>query len=97
VGRTHRADAAGNVGVGDAHFVDAHDCIAWADDGSIVVFGASDLVVVRSGGITFVAPRDRTPELKAMLAQLPGRLRPAGPTGRGRNRNEGDRGCTSVR
>lgn len=78
VGRTRERDAAGNVGVGDAHFVDTHDCIAWADDGSIVVFGADDLVVVRSGSITFVAPRDRTPELKAMLARLPGRLASGG-------------------
>jgi mannose-1-phosphate guanylyltransferase len=78
VGRTRDRDPSGNVGVGDAHFVDAHDCIAWADDGSIVVFGASDIVVVRSGNITFVAPRERTPELKAMLAQLPGRLESGG-------------------
>jgi hypothetical protein len=54
--------------------VDAHNNIAWADDGSIVVFGADDLVVVRSGGITFVAPRERTPELKKLLAELPDRL-----------------------
>lgn len=74
VGRNHERDAAGNAGIGDTHFVDAHDCVAWADDGSIVVFGASDLVVVRSGGITFVAPRARTPELKVLLEQLPSRL-----------------------
>jgi mannose-1-phosphate guanylyltransferase len=74
VGRTRDVDHQGNVAEGDAHFVDAHGNIAWADDGSIVVFGADDLVVVRSGGITFVAPRDRTPDLKAMLSQLPKRL-----------------------
>ncbi|CAN5771454.1 mannose-1-phosphate guanylyltransferase [soil metagenome] len=74
VGRNRTADAAGNVAEGDVHFVDAADCIAWADDGSIVVFGAAGLVVVRSGGITFVAPRERTPELKSLLQQLPDRL-----------------------
>jgi mannose-1-phosphate guanylyltransferase len=74
VGRTRAADAEGNVAVGDAHFVDAQDCIAWADDGSVVVFGARDLVVVRSGGITLVASRERTPELKSLLARLPERL-----------------------
>ena len=74
VGRTRAGDAHGNVAEGDAHFVDARGNIAWADDGSIVVFGADDLVVVRSGGITFVAPRDRTPDLKQLLAQLPERL-----------------------
>jgi mannose-1-phosphate guanylyltransferase len=74
VGRTRTADATGNVAVGDVHFVDAQDCIAWADDGSVVVFGARDLVVVRSGGITLVASRERTPELKSLLARLPERL-----------------------
>jgi mannose-1-phosphate guanylyltransferase len=74
VGRTRTGDAAGNVGEGDAHFVEARNNIAWADEGSIVVFGADDLVVVRSGGITFVAPRARTADLKRMLAELPDRL-----------------------
>jgi mannose-1-phosphate guanylyltransferase len=74
VGRNRPTDEAGNAGVGDAHFVDANGCIVWAEDGSVVVFGASDLVVVRSGGITFVAARDRTPELKSLLARLPDRL-----------------------
>jgi mannose-1-phosphate guanylyltransferase len=74
VGRTRDCDDAGNVAEGDAHFVDARNNIAWADDGSIVVFGADDLVVVRTGGITFVARRDRTPDLKKLLAELPRRL-----------------------
>jgi len=74
VGRTRDGDAAGNVAEGDAHFVDARNNIAWADDGSIVVFGADDLVVVRTGGITFVARRERTPDLKKLLAELPQRL-----------------------
>lgn len=74
VGRHHERDDAGNVAIGDAHLVDAHNCVAWADDGSIVVFGASDLVVVRSGGVTFVAPRARTPALKTLLERLPPRL-----------------------
>lgn len=74
VGRNRATDARGNVAAGDAHFVDAHDCIAWADDGSIVIFGAEDLVVVRTTGVTFVAPRARTQELKQLLARLPERL-----------------------
>jgi mannose-1-phosphate guanylyltransferase len=74
VGRNRAGDAAGNVGAGDTHFVDAQDCIAWADEGSVVVYGASDLVVVRTRHITFVAPRARTAELKRLLAALPPRL-----------------------
>jgi mannose-1-phosphate guanylyltransferase len=78
VGRTRQADDHGNVAQGDAHFVDAHDNIAWSDDGSIVVFGADSLVVVRTGDITFVAPRDRTPDLKELIARLPDSLRSDG-------------------
>jgi mannose-1-phosphate guanylyltransferase len=74
VGRTRATDEDGNVAVGDARLVDAERCIAWADDGAIVVFGATDLVVVRSGGITFVAPRTRTAELKRLIDRLPPEL-----------------------
>ncbi len=75
VGRTREKDERGNVAVGDAHLIDCDDCIAWSDEGGIVVFGASDLVVVRSGGVTFVAPRERTADLKEMLKQVPERIR----------------------
>lgn len=80
VARTREADAEGNVGIGDAHFIETSGCVAWAEDGSVVIFGARDLVVVRSNGITFVAPRDRAPDLKSLLARLPERLaRPEAP------------------
>jgi mannose-1-phosphate guanylyltransferase len=75
VGRNRETDSAGNVAHGDASLIDSRDCIAWAEDGSIVMFGTDNLVVVRSGGITFVAPRDRTPDLKDLLARLPDRTR----------------------
>jgi mannose-1-phosphate guanylyltransferase len=70
VGRTRAADAAGNVAVGAAQFVDAQRCIAWSEEGRIVVFGAHDLVVVHAHGTTFVAPRALTAELKRLLARL---------------------------
>ncbi len=75
VGRRREADEAGNVGVGDVYAVDAENCIAWADEGSVVLFGTRDLVVVRTAGLTFVVPRDRAAELKELLKQLPDRLR----------------------
>lgn len=71
VARTRATDARGNVGVGAVHLVDCEDCIAWAEEGDVVVFGARDLVVVQAGGITFVAPRERTAGLKELLRQLP--------------------------
>ncbi|HEX6940179.1 MAG TPA: sugar phosphate nucleotidyltransferase [Longimicrobiales bacterium] len=75
VGRTRERDERGNVAVGDAHLVECEDCIAWSDEGGIVVFGARDLVVVRSGGVTFVAPRERAADLKSLLERLPERIR----------------------
>jgi mannose-1-phosphate guanylyltransferase len=75
VGRTRQGDAAGNVTVGDAHVIDGRGCIAWAEEGSVVVYGVKDLVVVRANGVTFVAPRQRTAELKNMLRDLPESLR----------------------
>src|SRR5690625_754689 len=74
VARTRPADQDGNVVVGQGYLIDSEGCIAWADDGQIVVFGAEDLVVVRSGEVTFVAPREKTAELKKLLADLPEEL-----------------------
>jgi mannose-1-phosphate guanylyltransferase len=71
VARTREADARGNVLVGSGHAVDCDDCIVWSEDGKTVVFGARDLVVVTSGGITMVLPRDRAADLKQLLKALP--------------------------
>jgi mannose-1-phosphate guanylyltransferase len=75
VARTRPADDAGNVLLGDAHAVDSERCIVYADAGPVVAFGVTDLVVVRTGGVTFVAHRDRTPDLKKLLERLPEGLR----------------------
>jgi mannose-1-phosphate guanylyltransferase len=75
VARTRTTDDAGNVALGDAHAVDCERAIVYADDGPVVAFGVSDLVIVRTHGVTFVAHRDRTPDLKSLLARLPERLR----------------------
>lgn len=78
IARTRPADAAGNVAVGEAHLVDSSGCIVWSDDGAVVTFGAHDLVIVRANAITFVAPRERAPELKRLLDRLPAKLREPG-------------------
>ena len=78
VGRTRAADDAGNVLVGAGYAVDSTGCIGWADEGTIVFFGAQDLVVVRAHGITLVAPRDRVADLKHLLNQLPADVRSIG-------------------
>lgn len=73
--RTRPADAAGNVVMGDGHAVDSRGCVVCGEDGPVVTYGVDDLVVVRTGGVTFVAHRDRAPDLKTLLAQLPEPLR----------------------
>lgn len=75
LGRTREADAGGNVRIGDAHVVDGGHNIAYSEDGSVVLFGVDDMVVVHSGDITLVTPRVRAAELKELLAALPERLR----------------------
>ncbi len=75
VTRTRDADEHGNVRLGDTHLLDAADCVAFADDGPVVMFGVKDLVVVRSGGVSFVTTRERAPDLKRLVATLPERLR----------------------
>ncbi len=73
--RTRPADEQGNVVIGEAFPVESRGTALYADDGPVVTFGVEDLVVVRTGGVTFVAHRDRVPELKTLLGQLPERLR----------------------
>jgi mannose-1-phosphate guanylyltransferase len=75
IGRTRPADEHGNVAIGDAHPIDSRDCVFFTDGGPIVAFGVSDLVVVRSGDLTFVSSKERAPDLKALLERLPERLR----------------------
>ncbi len=73
--RVHECDDEGNLVIGDAHIHDCHDSLVWAEDGAVVAFGLSDVVVVRASGITFVAPRDRAGDLKALLLSLPEELK----------------------
>jgi mannose-1-phosphate guanylyltransferase len=82
LGRSLPSDPTGNVSIGAAHAVDASGCITWAEgDGPIVLFGTEDLVVVRTGDVTLVAPRARAADLKRLLAELPASLRTLGQDG----------------
>ena len=71
LGRTRPADDAGNVVLGSARLVEAGGNIVFSEEGgSVVVFGADDLIVVRTGDTTMVLPRDRAAELKTLLSRL---------------------------
>ena len=75
VARTRERDAEGNARVGEAYTLDTRGTTIYADGGPVVAFGVEDLVIVRTGGVTFVMHRDRSPELKTLLATLPEHLR----------------------
>lgn len=72
LGRTRDGDDEGNVILGAGRLVDARHNIVFSeeDGGSVVVFGADDLIVVRTGDTTMVLPRDRAADLKTLLARL---------------------------
>jgi mannose-1-phosphate guanylyltransferase len=69
--RVRPKDADGNVLVGRAAAHQSHDCVVWAEDDVVVLYGVRDLVVVRANGRVLVMPRDRAPEMKQLLDALP--------------------------
>lgn len=73
--RLRETDARGNIVVGDGVARDCDGCIIWAEDGPVVVWGVENMIVARAGGITFVAPIERTGELKQLIEDLPGELK----------------------
>jgi mannose-1-phosphate guanylyltransferase len=68
--RTRQPDSSGNVVVGKARLVDARDNVVFAEEGSVVLFGVENLVVVRTGDTTLVLPRERAADLKTLLTEL---------------------------
>ncbi len=63
-------DEAGNVLQGDVIAEDAQNCYLRAESGLLAAFGVEDLVVVTTGDATMVARRDRTADLKRLIARL---------------------------
>ncbi len=73
--RSRGTDASGNVTVGDVHPVESKGNVVYSRGGPVVLFGVEDLLVVRTRGVTFVTPRSRGGDLKALLQRLPPELR----------------------
>jgi mannose-1-phosphate guanylyltransferase len=73
--RIRALDDRGNVSHGETYLVDASDNVVYTDDAPIVLFGVSDLVVVRTGRVTLVAARSQASQLKTLLAELPPSMR----------------------
>jgi mannose-1-phosphate guanylyltransferase len=73
--RVRELDDTGNGVMGPVHCVDASGNIVHSEDGEIVVYGVSGLLVVSIEGLTFVTTLDRATELGPLIAQLPPHLR----------------------
>ena len=63
-------DAAGNTGRGDLVAVESRDNLLFSDAGTIAVLGVEGLVVVRTGDTVLVMPKERSQEVRKIVAQL---------------------------
>lgn len=73
--RVHERDAAGNAVSGDVHLVRARDCVAYAEEQTVVLYGVADLVVVARDGLTVVTTTDGAADLKSLIDALPAHVR----------------------
>lgn len=73
--RVKPEDETGNVSSGRVYAVDAVGNVVHAEEGSVVLYGVSDLVVVTKAGITLVTTTERSADLKALVESLPEELR----------------------
>ena len=63
-------DAQGNVSQGDVLIEDSHNCYLRAEHGLVTALGVDDLVVVATADAVMVARRDRTQDVKEIVAKL---------------------------
>ena len=63
-------DDAGNVSQGDVLAEDARNCYLRAEHGLVTALGVEDLVVVATADAVMVARRDRTQDVKRIVARL---------------------------
>jgi mannose-1-phosphate guanylyltransferase len=73
--RVRAHDEAGNATRGDVVAVEARGNVIHADDGTVVLYGVSDLVVVVRDGLVLVTTIDRSSDLKTLIDSLPASLR----------------------
>lgn len=69
--RVRRADAAGNVASGTVHAAESENNVIHAEGNAVVLYGVSDLVVITRDGLTVVTTRERSADLKTLIASLP--------------------------
>ncbi len=65
--RLHPADSQGNRKVGQVLTLDAAGNTLFAEEGLIAAFGVKDLLIVQTGGVTLVLPKDQSARLKELV------------------------------
>ena len=60
-------DADGNAAGGDAAIHESRNTLAYGEDVRVIVLGLDDVVVIASAEGVFVAPKDRSAEIKTLL------------------------------
>jgi mannose-1-phosphate guanylyltransferase len=68
-------DESGNVSTGNVYAVESLGNVVHTEDGTVVLYGVNDLVVVTRAGLTLVTTTDRSAGLKTLLERLPEELR----------------------
>lgn len=63
-------DANGNVVLGDAELVDAHDCYIRSDGRLSAIIGLRDVVLVSTGDAVLAMPRSRAQDVKLVVDRL---------------------------
>jgi mannose-1-phosphate guanylyltransferase len=69
--RVRDTDANGNAVHGRVHAVEANGNVVHAREGSVVLYGVSDLVVVVENGLVLVTTVDKSNDLKTLMDALP--------------------------
>ena len=63
-------DANGNVAKGEVGAVDCRDSLLFAEEGTVAALGVEGLVVVKTRDSVLVVPKDRTQEIRDIVAAL---------------------------
>lgn len=73
--RARELDDDGNGASGTVHFVESDCNVVHAENGSVVMYGVSKMLVVTLDGLTFVTTLDRAADINRLLDALPGSMR----------------------
>ncbi len=73
--RVRALDASGNAIRGSVFARDSERNVVHVESGTVVLYGVSDLVVVKKDGLTLITTRDRSTDLKTLIETLPPEVR----------------------